>query len=324
MLRACLLVLCLLAPLAAQPPQAEISNSAVTAKFYLPDAEKGYYRGTRFDWAGVIYSLKTKNHEYFGQWFAKYDPKQHDAIMGPVEEFTTNNAGLGYDEAKAGGTFIRIGVGVLRKPEERRFDTYKTYEIVDAGKRGVRKGKDWIEFTHDLSDSSGYAYRYTKTIRLTKNKPEMTIEHALKNTGKKPIQTTLYDHNFFVMDGQPTGPPATVKFPFDLHPLRAFQGGLAEAKASEIVFLKELQAGQSVYGEFDGFGKTAASYDIRVEHRGAGAGVKISGDIPLSKVVFWAPRTTFCAEPYIELTAEVGKTAKWKYTYQFYDVAKQP
>jgi hypothetical protein len=324
MLRRCGCVFLLTAAATAQPPEAQISNSEVTVKLYLPDAEKGYYRGTRFDWAGVIYSLRTKNNEYFGQWFPKYDPKLHDAIMGPVEEFTTNKTGLGYEEAKAGGTFIRIGVGVLRKPEERRFDTYKTYEIVDAGKRGLRKGKNWIEFTHELSDGSGYAYRYTKTIRLTGKKAEMTVVHALKNTGKKTIETTLYSHNFFVMNGQVTGPPASVKFPFELKPLRAFQGGLAEARGREIVYLKELQRGQSVYGEFEGFGSTAESYDIRAEHRGAGAGVRITGDVPLSKIVYWSPRTTFCPEPYIDVTAAPGKTAKWKYTYEFYDVAKEP
>ena len=53
-------------------PSAEISNGVVNAKLLLPDAEKGYYRGTRFDWSGQIQSLKTKEHEYFGQWFEKY------------------------------------------------------------------------------------------------------------------------------------------------------------------------------------------------------------------------------------------------------------
>lgn len=32
-------------------PQAELSNGVLRAKIYLPDAEKGFYRGTRFDWA---------------------------------------------------------------------------------------------------------------------------------------------------------------------------------------------------------------------------------------------------------------------------------
>ena len=84
---------------AAEFPQAEISNSRVRAKLYLPDAQNGYYRGTRFDWSGVIASLECDGHSYFGKWFERYDPKLHDAITGPVEEFFTNGAGLGYDEA---------------------------------------------------------------------------------------------------------------------------------------------------------------------------------------------------------------------------------
>ena len=96
---------------AADPPQIEISNGASRAKLYLPDAEKGYYRATRFDWSGVIASLEYKGHTYFGQWFEKYDPKIHDAITGPVEEFLTGDAALGYADAKPGGTFVRIGIG---------------------------------------------------------------------------------------------------------------------------------------------------------------------------------------------------------------------
>src|SRR5688500_6830593 len=79
--------------------EAEIRNSTIEAKIYLPDAERGYYRGTRFDWSGVVPSLKANGHEYFGQWFSKYDPKLHDAIVGPVDEFLSKDGGLGYDEA---------------------------------------------------------------------------------------------------------------------------------------------------------------------------------------------------------------------------------
>ena len=38
----------------SQYPSAEISNEEVKMKIYLPDAEKGLYRATRFDWSGVI------------------------------------------------------------------------------------------------------------------------------------------------------------------------------------------------------------------------------------------------------------------------------
>ena len=125
---------------AADFPQAEISNSRVRARLYLPDSQNGYYRGTRFDWSGVIASLECDGHSYFGKWFERYDPKLHDAITGPVEEFFTNNAGLGYDEARPGGSFVKIGVGSLRKPEEPRYSSFNTYEIVDSGKWKVKKG----------------------------------------------------------------------------------------------------------------------------------------------------------------------------------------
>ena len=89
------IVLCLFAVAtvaAADFPSVAISNGQIRARIMLPDAERGYYRGTRFDWSGQIESLEYNGHNYFGQWFPKYDPKLHDAIMGPVEEFRTNLA----------------------------------------------------------------------------------------------------------------------------------------------------------------------------------------------------------------------------------------
>ena len=115
-------------------------------------------------------------------------PPHETAITGPVEEFRTGDSAFGYTEAKAGGTFIRIGVGVLRKPEEPRFQQFKTYEIVDPGKRTVRARRDSVEFTHELTDpSSGYAYLYRKTVRLTPGKPQMVIEFAQE---QKPREST--------------------------------------------------------------------------------------------------------------------------------------
>ncbi len=301
-------------------PESEISNGAITARFYLPDSESGYYRGTRFDWSGVIYSLKTAKHEYFGQWFPKYDPKLHDAIMGPVEEFRTNNAGLGYDEAKVGGTFIRIGVGVVTKPEEAAYQSFRTYDIVDHGKWRVRSGKDRIEFRHELRDQTGYGYRYTKRIRLEPGRAVMVIEHELSNTGRKRIVTSQYNHNFFVIDGQPTGPAVEVKLPFELEAVRAFRGDIAVASGKQIGYKRELQTGESVIAEFRGFGDTASDYDVRVENKKAHAGVRITGDRPLSKLVYWSIRTVFSPEPYIDLSVEPGKSTRWSYRYEFLDL----
>src|ERR1700758_1628039 len=55
-------------------PQARISNGQIPAKIYLPDATNGYYRSTRFDWSGAVYSLRYKGHDFYGPWFDQVDP----------------------------------------------------------------------------------------------------------------------------------------------------------------------------------------------------------------------------------------------------------
>jgi hypothetical protein len=304
---------------AAEFPEASISNGQIQAKLYLPNAETGYYRATRFDWSGVVASLAYKGHNYFGVWFPKYDPKLHDAISGPVEEFRTGDSGLGYTEAKTGGTFIRIGVGTLRKPEEEKFQQFKTYEIVDSGKWTVKSSRDSVTFTQALRDpSSGYAYLYKKTVRLAKGSPHMIIEHSLKNTGTKAIETNVYSHNFYVIDGTPSGPDMHVKFPFELTASVPFRGP-AGPVGKEMVYQKELAAdGTSVYGELTGFGPTSKDFDIQVENAKTGAGVRLVGDQPLSRVVFWSIRTVLSPEPYIEMKIAPGQEHHWTLNYEFY------
>jgi hypothetical protein len=314
-----LIVLVMLSQLAApQFPQAELSNSGIRATLYLPDAQSGYYRGTRFDWSGAIASLKWNGHEYFGPWFERHDPKIHDAITGPVEEFLTNDAGLGYAEAKPGEHFVRIGVGAVKKPDEPAYRRFETYEIVDPGEWTVKKGASQIEFVHELRGTAGYAYVYRKTVRLVKD--SLVLEHRLKNTGRKAITTSVYNHNFFTLDRQPTGPDIVVRFPFEPRAARALNG-LAETRGKDIVFLRDFAKGQTVFTEVEGFGATASDYDFRMENRKTGAGVRITGDRPLAKLLFWSANLTVCPEPYIDASVEPGKETSWRITYQFYQAA---
>jgi len=304
---------------AAEFPQAEITNGVIRARLYLPDADKGYYRATRFDWSGQMPSLVFQGHEYFGEWNDRpYDPKLHDAIMGPVEEFGDADA-PGYAEAPVGGTFLKIGVGVLRKPQEKAYDHFKTYEIVDPGKWSVRKKADAVVFTHVVKDpASGYAYEYTKTVRLVPGKPELVLEHRIKNTGTKPFASDVYEHNFYMLDRQPTGPDVVVRFPFDVKAVNAWKPGLVELRGKEMVYLKELARGDTAYNALTGFGSSVRDYDIRVENRRTGAGVRQTSDHPLSKLVYWSIRPTACPEAYIHTEAAPGQSFRWKIRYEFY------
>ena len=124
---------------------------------------------------------------------------------------------------------------------------------MNNGKWTVHKAADRVEFTHRLQDAAGYAYIYRKVVRLTKDKPQLVLEHSLKNTGKRPIDTAVYDHNFFVIDGTPTGPEFTVKFPFELQGVGAMRcKDTAELRRQELVYKRDLEKGESVYTELGG------------------------------------------------------------------------
>jgi len=312
-------------------PQTELSNAILRAKLYLPDANKGFYRGTRFDWAGVIGSLEYKGHDYVGPFFENFDTSVADveignpikaginsAASGPVEEFIgADGTALGYAEAKPGETFCKIGVGSLRKTNNEAYSSYTNYPIVNGGKRSTKSGADWIEFTQELECGSGYAFRYEKTIRFVKNEPLMEIEHRLLNTGKRVIETMVYDHNFLSIDHSQTGPSIVISFPFSP---RATQdmGRLGEIRGKQLLFPKDLRGSDTFYSELTGFGKDASDYEIRVENQKTGAGVLITGDRPLANVGLWAVRTVVAPEPYIAIHVPVGQEFRWTYRNRFY------
>lgn len=301
---------------AEQFPQAEITNGIVRAKLYLPDAEKGYYRGTRFDWSGNMPELEVNGHTYFGQWFREYSPTLHDAIMGPVEEFSA----VGYDEAKVGENFLKIGVGMLAKPEEDRYFFANKYQIVNGGRWTVKKKSDRVQFRHVLKDKD-YAYDYTKTVAIPEGKAELVLSHTLKNTGKKTIVSQVYNHNFFMLDNQPVGPDYVTTFTFEPSGDAGRTAARGRLQGNQILFNKQLVRGEHLQFEsLQGFSQDPKDYDITIEHRKTGAAVRITSDRPLSKLAFWSPSTTICPEPFIHVEVKPGEAVTWRITYEFYTV----
>jgi hypothetical protein len=208
-------------------PSHQITNGEIAATVYLPDAKNGFYTTTRFDWSGAVGSLKYKGHDYYGIWWSKitdiydfgYEGPGKDvlsadftAMVGPAEEF----GALGYNDVPAGGLFVKPGVGALKR-DEMNYNHSRPYVIANGGKWDVKTSRDAVEFTHTLSEPSiSFGYVYTKVVRLTPGKPQMTIAHVMRNTGSKPIVTNVYNHNFTTIDKQPTGPDVEVTVPWQM------------------------------------------------------------------------------------------------------------
>lgn len=319
------------AALAQAPPTATLDNGKIHAVVYLPDAANGFYKGTRFDWAGIIGKLTAGGHTYYDQWFTRVDPagadfvyQGPDIVAGPAsaatgvpEEFTADD-NLGYNTAPVGGTFIKIGVGILRKPDEPKYNHYTHYEIVDGGKRTVNATKNSITFTQELLDkSTGYGYLYTKTIRLLPNTSQMVLEHTLKNTGTRAIDARVYDHNFLVLDHQPPGPDFTVTTPFTITPKRPIKTDLGSVDGNVISYKKVLEDQENFVVAMGGYSDKASDYDFKVANSKENAMVRVQGDKPLDSVMLWSMRATLAVEPYIKLSVAPGEQTDWKYTYTY-------
>ncbi|MEP7265982.1 MAG: hypothetical protein ABI844_00040 [Saprospiraceae bacterium] len=298
-------------------PNASITNGIIDAGFYLPDVKDGYYRGARFDWSGVMPALSWNGHTYFGQWFdsSHYSPTLHDAIMGPVEAFDP----IGYNEANVGEKFLKIGIGMITKPQEEKYFFANPYQIVKNGKWKVKKHPGNVIFTHKLKDQ-GYGYSYKKTVSLVEGKPELEIAHTLKNTGQKTLEGNVFNHNFFVMDKQITGPDFEIIFPFKPEGVASNKDETGNIEGHKITFSKVFSKNDHLqYAPLTGYGNSSDDYDLRIENHHTGAGVRIIGDKAISKFVFWSAEKTLSPEPYIHIKVEPGQEISWKISYQFYE-----
>jgi len=298
-------------------PKALLSNGIADVVVYLPDVENGSYRSSRFDWSGIVACASYNGHTYFGQWANHADPMGNDSVTGPAEEFRHPSSEIGYEDAKPGDPFLKVGVGLLKRIDDQPYKFGRVYPIVDHGKWTVRVSRRSVTFTQLLRTSTGYSYLYQKKLSLEPKAPVMTLKHSLKNLGTKPIRTDVYAHDFFVLDNMPTGPGMAVTFGFQPKTDLPFPAGLVAITGNEIVFNDTPKLGYTAQGYLTGYTGKRGEYRFHVEDRQHGVGVLQTSDSPLSKVYFWSTPTTICPEAYIPIHVAPGATQKWSIEYRF-------
>jgi hypothetical protein len=314
-------------------PKVTLRSGQTEAVVYLPDKNKGYYRATRFDWSGVIACVSVHGHKFFGEWFAKYDPMKNDSITGPVEEFRTDNGvmghyppssklttihteALGYDDAKPGETFLKPGVGLLQRTDERPYSSGALYPLVDGGTWAVKVSQRAIRFRQVVNGANGYSYIYTKVVSLDPNGMGLTLRHSLKNTGTKLIDTKVYDHDFFLFDDQPVAAGMVVRFKFPPRSVDPMTD-MVKVDGNDLQFQRPANPKESINAYITGYSDRVSDYDVTVEDKTRNIGVRQTGDNPISRILFWTNGTAVCPEVYLHVPAAPNKTSHWKIHYAF-------
>ena len=296
-------------------PRTSLDNGLIEVSIFLPDAQRGYYRGSRFDWSGIIEQVRYRGHRFFGPLHASHDPTLHDAVSGPADEFAMNHP-MGFDEAAPGETFVKIGVGLLIRPDTEEYRFHRQYELARPGDWVVEQGDGRVRFTQELDGDRGWAYRYSKTLSLAADRPELLIEYTLENTGRKRIDLDHYNHNFTIIDDLPYGPDYSVEFPFGAAEPVEIKPGLAWFRDNRIDVLKALGSESLWIPVYEGSART--DYNAAtVRNQRSGAALAISGDAAVHRMVFWAVERAACPEPFSRIRLNPGESKTWASRYRF-------
>ena len=280
-------------------------------QIYLPGLEKSYYRGTRFDRAGVFGRITFQGKTFSEPWLDACDPLRHDNVRGPAEEFSA----IGFDEAAPGGTFLKIGVGRLIRPDDAPYDHFRLYEVADEGVREQQVNRHTAAFRHILDG----CYDYVKTIRIS-GAGQLQILHELHNTGPQRLKGDVYNHNFFTLGKNYTGPGRSVIFPYAINGWwRDEYDCILPGPGCSIDITRRIKPGESIFrGDIQSVFDERSPYEILVRGaRPGGQAVRITSPTPFDRANFWANHRIACIEPFVDFDLAPGETFRQQIDYTF-------
>lgn len=296
------------------------------------------YKRTRFDWTGFITQVTLDGRHSFCV-PEDYDPAKGTGGIGICGEFGIEKA-IGYADAKPGEAFPKLGIGLLKRPEEPNYRFFVPHEIERLFEIAIEAGPDSVTFTVAPLECRGYALRQTKTLRVEDNC--LTVAYRLENTGSKAVHTQEYSHNFIAVDNQEVGPDYSLRFPNPVsikpnyNQFRGFLPPLLRALLPDFALkmVVKRMAGSSVLaaegseitwkavpsGAFFchplGFTQTSAA-QWELVHLPSGVRVREYDDFAPQRIALWGMKHVVSPEVYIDIDLEPGQSQSWTRRFEF-------
>lgn len=222
-------------------------------------------------------------------------------------------------EAKEGEFFPKIGVGLIRKPDQksyiyhRRYQEYQPFEI-----RFMQKDNE-ITFVTEPMLCMGYAVQVKRKVTAMENC--LIMETQLTNVGEKSISFREYCHNFISLDGMALGPDYVLELPDavdlgtdiltgknGLTNYRGIGGGLA---------VNQYSAGPSILHLDRTQIKEQEVFHWRLSYKNTGISVSETSFFMPARVSIWSYDHMLCPEVFYENSVLKGETCIWVRQWQF-------
>jgi len=297
------------------------------------------YSGTRFDWTGFVTQVTLDGKHTFCMPESLVEGQGTGGI-GLCNEFG-NDLPIGFDDAQKGETFPKLGIGLLWRGEEPKYDFFRRYQIANNFPIQVDINDTQADFIVEPTETLGYSARLEKTLKVRDNWLEFT--YLLKNTGLKPFKTTEYAHNFMAIDAHPIGPDYQFTFPFrvefeDLSPMlrgfapkwmrflprmivnRAVNQRIAQMREifrvdGNVLGLTQIPS-SPLYSRLISFSKTDQP-QFELIHKPSGVWMREYDDFEPVRVAVWGVAHVISAEIFNLIQLEPGQSMSWKRSYEF-------
>lgn len=273
------------------------------------------YNFSRFDWTGKIAVVKFKN--IYLSSVERTDCENENSFgKGFYNEFGIDTA-LGFEDAKIGGWFHKIGVGLLKK-DDHQYLFNKKYDIKPAEFEIITESNKIIIICKSKS-VNGYSYVLKKEIEL--HNSSFMIKYHLHNTGEKDIITDEYIHNFTAINNDLIGPNYLLKFPFQIKPELFKETVNPEQKVNisknEISF-NGLTNEQFFFSNLSGNKNVNAVWEL-INHKN-NIGISETGSFQTTKINLWGWKHVMSPELFYKVHIKPNESAEWTRTYAVFKV----
>lgn len=255
--------------------------------------------GPRFDTLGAITSVRLGDLEFC-------------AREGLIDEFNIHDrhSPPGYESAPPGGSFLKIGVGELVRPDGKHYVFHRPYAHKNIAPARVSVDGNEASLSQACK-SNGWAYEYRKTYRVAPRARRLDIIYSLKNTGREPFAAEQYNHNWFNIGRGAIDHSFLLEHSFPIsgqHPgwFRTLDGNLA--------IVEEIT--KPVYHPSD-TPAPAADNRMVLKHAASGGAVTATGDFDMARFALYAERQAICPEVFMRTELEPGASAEWSRNYAF-------
>jgi hypothetical protein len=234
------------------------------------------------------------------------------ADYGLSDEFGLSGVGvLGYEAARPGQSFVKIGVGELTRDSAKAYQFSHFYPVkrwFSSQVTDLRSDRLSVIQAGGLGD---WAYQYHKTYRLQAADHRLTIRYELRNMGRRPIRFEQYNHNWFRIDETPIDDQYSVQVAFPVKspekPWCALGGDrfdLLGCVRSPVYFSERLAAPERQNA-------------VTVRHAGTRCQITVTGDFAPRMFALYGQQDALCPEILADKLVEPGKTAVWERSYRF-------